>query len=171
MHHHQESQSSYLSTHADNLLQAGGNLGPSILKAFLESSSFNTTVLSREGSQSTFPEGVKVVRANYDSVDSLTSAFKGQDAVLSVVGGTALGDQQKLIDAAIAAGVKRFIPSEYGSDTTNEELVKLVPVFKAKVSTIDYLKSNEDKITWSTVITGPFFDWVRDHINSREIED
>ena len=31
---------------------------------------------------------------------------------------TALGDQGVVIEAAIAAGVKRFIPSEYGSDST-----------------------------------------------------
>ena len=60
-----------------------------------------------------------MIRANYDSAKSLKAAFQGQDAVISLVGGTALGDQNKLIDAAIAAGVKRFLPSEYGSDTTN----------------------------------------------------
>ncbi|KAJ3946282.1 uncharacterized protein N0V96_004642 [Colletotrichum fioriniae] len=29
----------------------------------------------------------------------------------------ALGEQQKIVEAAIKAGVKRFIPSEYGSDS------------------------------------------------------
>ncbi|KAH7116781.1 isoflavone reductase family protein-like protein CipA [Dendryphion nanum] len=140
------------------IIGAGGNLGPSILKAFLNSS-FNTTVLSRESSNSTFPSGVKVIRANYDSVDSLKAAFQGQDAVLSIVGGTALGDQNKLIDAAIAAGVKRFLPSEYGSNTVNERLLELVPVFHAKKGTVDYLKSKESEISWTSVITGPFFDW------------
>lgn len=93
-------------------------------------------------------------------MDSLAAAFKGQDAVLSLVGGMALGDQNKLIDASIAAGVKRFIPSEFGSDTQNEQLLKLVPVFNAKKSTVDYLKSKEDVISWTGVITGAFFDWV-----------
>jgi putative NADH-flavin reductase len=139
--------------------QAGGNLGPSVLNAFLESS-FNVSVLSREGSKSTFPSNVKVLRADYSSVESLTEAFKGQDAVLSIVGGGALGDQDKLIDAAIAAGVKRFLPSEYGSNTLDERLRKLVPPFNAKKATVDNLKSKEDKISWTSVITGPFFDWV-----------
>lgn len=140
------------------IIGAGGNLGPSVLKAFL-SSSFNTSVLSREGSNSTFPSGVNVVRANYDDTESLKKAFQGQDAVISLVGGNALGDQDKLIDAAIAAGVQRFIPSEFGSDTPNPKTREVVPLFNAKTGTVDYLKSKESAISWTSVITGPFFDW------------
>ncbi|KAF2629697.1 NAD(P)-binding protein [Macroventuria anomochaeta] len=140
------------------IIGAGGNLGPSVLRALL-SSSFNTSVLSREGSNSTFPSGVNVLRANYDSVDSLKQAFQGQDAVISLVGSGAIGDQNKLIDAAIAAGVKRFLPSEFGSDTPNPKTRAVVSVFEAKTGTVNYLKSREDVISWTSVITGPFFDW------------
>lgn len=140
------------------IIGAGGNLGPSILSAFLNSS-FNTTVLSREGSNSTFPSGVKVLRANYDSVDSLKQAFQEQDAIISLVGGGALGDQNKLIDAAIAAGVKRFIPSEFGSNTPNPRTRAIVPIFEGKFGTVNYLKGKEDSISWTSVVTGPFFDW------------
>lgn len=129
------------------------------MDAFLKTPAFNTTVLSREGSSSTFPSGVKVIRANYDSAKSLKAAFQGQDAVISLVGGTALGDQNKLIDAAIAAGVKRFLPSEYGSDTTNKRTREIVPVFEAKHGTVNYLKSKEGEISWTSIATGPFFDW------------
>jgi len=141
------------------IIGAGGNLGPTILNTFLKESSFNTTVLSREGSSSTFPSGVKVIRANYDSVESLTEAFKGQDVVISLVAGAVLGDQNKLIDASIAAGVQRFLPSEFGSDTTDARLIAAVPITAAKASTVDYLKSKESELSWSSVVTGPFFDW------------
>ncbi|KAL1644541.1 hypothetical protein SLS61_008809 [Didymella pomorum] len=140
------------------IIGAGGNLGPSILKAFL-SSSFNTSVLSREGSNSTFPSGVNVIRANYDDPESLKKALQGQDAVISLVGGNALGDQNKLIDASIAAGVKRFFPSEFGSDTPNPRTREVVPIFSAKTGAVAYLKSKESAISWTSVITGPFFDW------------
>lgn len=129
------------------------------MDAFLKESSFNTTVLSRQGSSSTFPSGVKVIRADYDSQDSLKEAFQGQDAVVSLVGGMALGDQNKLIDAAIAAGVKRFIPSEYGSNTPDKRTRDVVPVFEAKFGTVNYLKSKESEISWTSLVTGPFFDW------------
>ncbi|KAL6710739.1 hypothetical protein ACN47E_007796 [Coniothyrium glycines] len=141
------------------IVGAGGNLGPSILEVFLKESSFNTTVLSRQGSKSTFPSGVKVIHADYDSNSSLKEAFAGQDAVISLVGGAALGDQNKLIDAAIAAGVKRFIPSEFGSNTPDKRTRDIVPAFEAKKGTVDYLKTKEDVISWTSIITGPFFDW------------
>ncbi|KAF1939169.1 isoflavone reductase family protein [Clathrospora elynae] len=141
------------------IIGAGGNLGPSILDAFLKESSFNTTILSRQGSKSTFPSGVKVIHADYDSIDSLKDAFQGQDAVISIVGGAALGDQNKLIDAAIAAGVKRFVPSEFGCNTPDKRIRNIVPVFEAKFGTVNYLKSKEKEISWTSVITGAFFDW------------
>jgi len=41
----------------------------------------------------------------------------GVEAVVSLVGAPALTSQKAYIDAAVAAGVKRFIPSEFGCDT------------------------------------------------------
>lgn len=141
------------------IIGAGGNLGVTILNTLISESKFNVTVLSREDSSSTFPAGVKVVRANYDSVDSLTTAFQGADAVISLVGSTAVGDQNKYIDAAIAAGVTRFLPSEFGSDVTNDKVNSLIPIFGPKIAAVDYLKSKESEISWTSIITGAFFDW------------
>lgn len=141
------------------ILGAGGNLGPAILNAFLSAPEYNVTVISRQESKSTFPDSVKVVRADYKSAESLTAALKGQDVVFSIVGGSALGDQKPIIDAAIAAGVKRFFPSEYGSNVPDPRVRAIVPVFEAKKGAVDYLKSKEDVIEWTSLITGPFFDW------------
>jgi len=140
------------------LIGASGNLGPSVLREFLNSP-FNISVLSRQESTATFPSDVKVIKADYSSSSSLTAALQGQDAVISIVGGVALGDQQKFIDAAIAAGVKRFLPSEFGSNTPDPRVNAIVPIFAAKTGAVDYLKSKENEITWSSLITGPFFDW------------
>ncbi|KAF2431557.1 NAD(P)-binding protein [Tothia fuscella] len=140
------------------LIGAGGNLGPAVLDQFLISS-FTVTVLSRKESKSTFPSSVKVIKTDY-SPESLAQAFKGQDAVVSIVGNEGFGQQTTIIDAAIKAGVKRFIPSEYGSDTNNDEVVKIVPIFKGKTQIVKYLTSKESKdFSWTALITGPFFDW------------
>lgn len=65
-----------------------------------------------------------------------------------------------MIDAAIEADVQRFIPSEYGSDTHHEKVAH-IGFFKPKVDIREYLekKAAEGKITWTTIINGPFFDW------------
>ena len=66
----------------------------------------------------------------------------------------------KFIDAAIKAGVKRFIAGEYGSKTTEPRVNDAVPMFGAKVEIRDYLKSKESTgLTWTGIINGAFFDW------------
>ncbi|CAI6339383.1 unnamed protein product [Periconia digitata] len=140
------------------LIGASGNLGPAILSN-LADASFNVTIISREGSASTFPSNFKVVRADFSSHDSLVAAFKGQDVVIAAVASHALDQQPKIVDAAIAAGVKRFVPSEFGSNTIDPKLNELVPIFGPKLAAVDYLKSKEDAISWTAFITGPFFDW------------
>ena len=86
-----------------------------MLKAF-HNTTFDVAVLSRLSSTAIFPPSVKVIKNEF-SESALVSAFRGQDAVVSNVGAAAFLDQKKMIDAAIEAGVKRFIPSEFSVDT------------------------------------------------------
>ncbi|EGR45357.1 uncharacterized protein TRIREDRAFT_81525 [Trichoderma reesei QM6a] len=144
------------------LVGASGNVGKVVLPALLAANKFTVTVLRRASSSpSTFPDGVRVVDVDFSSVESLTAALAGQDAVVSTVGSAALKDEQKrLIDAAVAAGVKRFLPSEFGCDLTKELPAKL-PVFAAKVEITRYLedKAKTTPLTYTLVYSGPFFDW------------
>ena len=91
--------------------------------------------------------------------DQLTAAFKGQDAVVQV----AFADPQKsktLIDAAIKAGVKSIIPSEFGIDNSDEDIAKRLAFFGQKREVVEYLRSKESSgLKWSGIITGAFFDW------------
>jgi hypothetical protein len=70
--------------------------------------------------------------------------------------------QPRLIDAAIEAGVKRFIPSEFGADTLNEKS-RLLPVYPGKVTTFDHLieKCREGKVEWTAIIGDRFWISVR----------
>jgi len=141
------------------LIGAGGNLGPAILKEFL-ASSFKVTVLTRPDSKSTFPSNVNVIKTDYSSPSSLAKAFEGQDAIVSIVGGEGYTVQKTIIDEAIKAGVRRFIPSEFGSDTVSAETRAIVPFFEGKKEIVDYLKTKESEtFSWTSLITGPFFDW------------
>lgn len=91
--------------------------------------------------------------------DQLVAALKGQDAVVQV----AFADPAKsktLIDAAIKAEVKTIIPSEFGSDTSEDAVVQSLPFFAQKREVLDYLRTKESSgLTWSGIITGAFFDW------------
>ncbi|KAH6724417.1 hypothetical protein BKA61DRAFT_535976 [Leptodontidium sp. MPI-SDFR-AT-0119] len=143
------------------LAGASGNLGPAILKALLGSRKFNVTVFARESSKATFPSAAKVIKVNYNSLESLTSALQGQDAVISTLSAVALSDQSLLIDAAIASGVRRFLPSEFGSDLENPK-ARALPVYAGKVEVQNYLvdkaKTNPE-FSYTIVRNGFFLDW------------
>jgi uncharacterized protein YbjT (DUF2867 family) len=66
--------------------------------------------------------GATVVETDYDDADALRSACAGASCVVSALNGlqpVMIGMQGKLLDAAVAAGVPRFIPSDYSLDFTN----------------------------------------------------
>jgi uncharacterized protein YbjT (DUF2867 family) len=63
-------------------------------------------------------QGINVDQVDYDDISTLTRHLQGVHTVLSfIVSMTDLqGTTQKnLIDACVAAGVKRFAPSEWGT--------------------------------------------------------
>ncbi|KAF2094362.1 hypothetical protein NA57DRAFT_17795, partial [Rhizodiscina lignyota] len=89
------------------------------------------------------------------------SAFENQDAVVSVVDPDRIPEQKAMIDAAIAAGVSRFVPSEFGDNTVDERVRDLVPLYNEKWNIAEYLRTKEsDGFSWTALITGPMFDWA-----------
>lgn len=98
---------------------------------------------------------------DYESLESLTEALRGQDAVVSAIGKTGPGRlQQDLIDAAVAAGVKRFIPSEFGADLKIPQIAAL-PIYRPKVALERYLeeKATETGITYTYVYNNVILDF------------
>ncbi|KAI0849119.1 NAD(P)-binding protein [Daldinia vernicosa] len=142
------------------LLGATGALGTHIRNA-LTQAGFVVTAIQRKDSTNPVPSGVKSIKVELSNKDDLTSAFKGQDAVVSAVPNPALATESIMIDAAIAAAVKRIIPSEY-STNLDTPLSRQLPIVKEKVKVRDYLQSaiasNGTSTTWTSVNNGPFFE-------------
>jgi len=146
------------------LVGATGNLGPAILAALLDAG-YEVTILSRERSTSTdsLPShrNQKIAKVNFEDVNSITAALEGIEGVVSNVASHALLSQKKIIDAAITTGVKRFLPSDFGSDLSIEAN-KSVPFNTPKVEIHEYLEeksANHPDFSYTFVYTGPFFDW------------
>lgn len=147
---------------------ATGTLGPCIVNALVDAG-FSVTALSRTGRTNTqdrgtnkatgsLPSAVKSVQVDYSSEDSLVKALTGYDAVICNI--TSHETEPLLIDAAIKAGVKRFIPAEFGSNVSGNAKNAALPVFKSsKAVTQKYLKEREDKISYTLVVNGFFLDW------------
>ncbi|KAK6209493.1 isoflavone reductase [Colletotrichum tabaci] len=143
------------------LIGAGGNLGLPVLEALLAIPSYKVRVLARKESTSVFPEGVPVFKADYSKQAEIQLAMEGQDVVICMVEPFATGNQNIFIDAAIAAGVKRFFPSEFGPPSRDPRFVDLkLHVVPAKAATVDYLRTKESQISWTSIVTGLFFDWA-----------
>ncbi|KKY20109.1 putative oxidoreductase [Phaeomoniella chlamydospora] len=141
---------------------ATGNVGPATVDALLDAG-FNVVVLTRIGSTSTPPTGagVTVKPVDYTSQDSLVAALQGVQGVVSLLGGPGFALQNALVDASVKAGVLRFIPSEFGSDTLHPKTAAF-PVFAEKIKTHKYLEHvvGENKAFSCTgILTGPFTDF------------
>ena len=69
------------------------------------------------------------------------------------------------IDAAIAAGVKRFLPSEFGSNLANPKTASLA-VFGYKLAIRQHLEEKVAagaEITYTFVVNSGFLDWGLEH--------
>ncbi|RGP74770.1 hypothetical protein FSPOR_1349 [Fusarium sporotrichioides] len=138
---------------------ASGSTGKIIIDGLTSTSTFNVTVLSRKESKATYPENVTVRTTDF-SLDDLSEALKGQDVVISALGVEGFDQQQKLVDASVRAGIKRFLPSEFSSSSEDPVVLELFPLFEVKKNLIEYLKSKEKHgLSWTGLATGLLFDW------------
>ena len=104
---------------------ATGNLGGHIARALRERGA-SVRALVRDGTADDKLErlrerGVTIVSVDFSNVSQVAPAFSGASCVVSALAGlrdVIVGIQTLLLDAAIKAGVPRFIPSDYSIDFT-----------------------------------------------------
>jgi uncharacterized protein YbjT (DUF2867 family) len=132
-----------------------------ILVNALQKQGFNVSAITRPTNSLTFGEGVTVHRLNYSDFDGLVAAFTGQDAVISTIGTFGASEQMTAVDAAAAAGVQRFLPSEYGGNTSLQGVLHYPPFAAEKRKVVERLQSKEAQgLSWTALCTGIFFSWV-----------
>ncbi|KAJ7027890.1 hypothetical protein C8F04DRAFT_1189093 [Mycena alexandri] len=100
----------------------GGTVGIPIVNA-LAAKNVSVVLLSRPGSSAkTVPSGVTVVQVDTSDAAAVGAVLKEHkvDVVLSTVTTLAASGQKPLVDGAKQAGVKLFVPSEYGMPTDGQ---------------------------------------------------
>lgn len=127
-------------------------------------SGFEVTVLTRaSGAAAADPksDGPRTTPVDYSSTESLTEALLGQDAVVSALAPAAWEHHFKLLDAAVDAKVKHFIPSDYTSLSTFPEVADL-PYWKDLAAVQQYLrdKAGGAGLKWTVLAAGPILDCV-----------
>ena len=103
------------------LAGVGGDLGGRIARALVARGA-DVRALVRVGVKpGNFPPGVTPVTVDYGDPRSLANACHGAACVVSALNGlepVILEAQGRLLDATVAAGVPRFIPSDFSLDFT-----------------------------------------------------
>jgi nucleoside-diphosphate-sugar epimerase len=144
------------------LVGAGGSIGSVVLRALLATPSLHVTVLQRASSKSVLPSGLDVVTVpdSYPT-EELTEAFRGQDVVVNCMTTLSVADQYRMIDAAVAAGVRRYSPSEYGLNNMRPDAQALSKVFRDKGQVQAYLRAKAEKgeIEWTSISCGMWVAW------------
>jgi hypothetical protein len=90
---------------------------------------------------------------------SLTNLeHEGFDVVISLAGNAIMADQPNMIDAAIAAGARHFIPSEFGVDISQTPFLT-ERYFRDKHVTRNHLRGRAKEVpglTYTFVLIGAF---------------
>jgi uncharacterized protein YbjT (DUF2867 family) len=142
-----------------------GYLGSALLKSLLAQPKLSVTALARNSSTAleslrTTPNLRVITIDDSYPKEALVEAFRGQDVVLSGVGSLDIPEQYRMVDAAAEAGVKRFVPSEYGLNNANKKAQALTDVFGDKAKITDYIQTQEKQgLTWHSFAVGMWIAW------------
>ncbi|KAF3047951.1 hypothetical protein E8E11_009073 [Didymella keratinophila] len=87
---------------------------------------------------------------------SLQSILTGQDLIISTTAGGDSAQQIRIIDAAIAAGVRRFMPHEFGHDTLNKGISSRILKSAGRAKVIEHLRaaSKNANFEWVGIAAG-----------------
>lgn len=139
---------------------AAGDLGFRIVKALAAEGVSVRALLRRPVDKLTLGR-VEQVAIDFDDMAALTGAVTGAACIVSALNGTApviLGVQGRLLDAAVAAGVPRFVPSDFSLDYRatrpgDNRNMDLRRTFAARVDAAP--------IRASSILNGPFADLLK----------
>jgi len=148
-----------MSTYKTFAVAGAGNVGKFIIEELVKLKAVgkvsSVEVLTRSPDDPKLKElGVTGLKVDYEDPPSLQAALQGKDVVISTLGRPAFHFQELLGQAAKAAGVKLFIPSEFGNPTEGRE----DSWFAQKNAARQKLK--DMGMPYMLVYNGPFPDFV-----------
>ncbi|KAJ1818538.1 hypothetical protein IWW57_004650 [Coemansia sp. S610] len=154
-----------------------GGYGELFLKALKQSGFFvkvRAVTRAPEATETVKLERLKKLRAlgievlEYTSVtaDEFSRVFAGIDTVVSAVAVAGLLDQIPMIDGAVAAGVKWFIPSEFGVAQYQSAWMPFKGPLAAKEQVLEYLvgTARPKGLAYTAVYTGLALDYLDPHV-------
>ncbi|KAI5118179.1 hypothetical protein M0805_008420 [Coniferiporia weirii] len=152
------------------ILGATGRTGSSIVDALLDSANF-TVIAGVRPSSASKPSvdvlksrGVEIRLLDLEkaSIDQLVHALDGVETVISTIEWTYLELQKSLVDAAKKAGVKRFIPCDWGTASPRG----VMKLHDTKLGIQEYIK--EAGVGYTFIDVGWWMKLVLPILNSKD---
>ncbi|OJK00097.1 hypothetical protein ASPACDRAFT_118019 [Aspergillus aculeatus ATCC 16872] len=105
-------------------------------------------------------QGVDILVGDLGNADEVRKAYAGYDTVVSALGRTAIAAQIPLIHlAAESETVRRFLPSEYGTDIEYGPASKDEKPHQQKLKVRAALAQLRDRLEYAYIVTGPYPDY------------
>ncbi len=153
-----------MSTSKRIAVAGAGSLGIQIIQALVHAS-YPVTILTRSATPKKLDlasnADVKYETVDYKSMQSLANALQGHFGVVSTINANSVGEQGPLIEAAVEAGIKRFIPAEFGADMKNSN-TRALAVFQYKAAAAEKLAevaTANPNFTYTLITNGLLLDW------------
>lgn len=154
------------STHNICIIGATGLVGTHITNAILQSKdSFGRIVIftspdtvrsKADEIEQLIRRGAEVVTGSIESDADINKAYEGIDTVVSAVGRPVIDKQLKLIQVAEShPTVRRFLPSEYGTDIEYDETSAAEKPHQLKLKVRSLLKTVQN-LEYTYVVTGKY---------------
>ena len=143
-----------IGTHITNaILNSKENFGKISIFTSQETVSKKSDVIEKLKSR-----GASIITGDITSESDVTSAYNGFDTIVSAVGRPVIDKQEKLIKLADQhPDVKRFFPSEYGTDIEYDETSASEKPHQMKLGVRALLKTVKN-LEYTYVVTGPYAD-------------
>ncbi|KAF5562547.1 isoflavone reductase P3 [Fusarium napiforme] len=159
------------------ILGATGETGTSILNALLDSTepryvrhiSFLASSLEKPEALALKEKGINVVAADLSGPeDELARVLDGINTVISAISATGLLAQIPLINAAQAAGVKRFLPCCFAPVMPPGGILELRDIIKKKEQVINHVK--KVKLPYTIVDIGYWYQLMLPRLPSGRVD-
>ncbi|KAK7409101.1 hypothetical protein QQX98_008709 [Neonectria punicea] len=148
------------------LVGGNGNLGTVLLNGLVNAGDFTVSVAKRASSKSSPAHADSITQITIPddmSLDGLTAALRGQDAVIACFPLVDVSQHLRLAEAASRAGVKRFVPADFGScDAASPNARRLLKLYRDKDLVrrrCEELAAENPGFAWTALVCGHFFDY------------
>jgi hypothetical protein len=148
---------------------ATGTIGKFIIGAIVDAkasfkriaifTSPNTVETKKEYIDGLKASGVEVIVGNVRDEKDVSKAYEGFDTVVSAVGRPVILDQILLLRVAEATpNIKRFLPSEYGTDIEFGPKSPNEKPHQLKLKVRAYIRDEVKRLEHTYLVTGPYAD-------------